>query len=125
MPQIPVAPPLDLVRLELRYRSARIQRDLGWGLAAAGIALAAAGTATAVFGAYRDNYDVAGLLTGVALAAAGVALTIPGIVLALRGQDVMAEVGSRMRLFVPVVTPTRSGPSAAADGLLVGARFSF
>jgi hypothetical protein len=118
-PLIPIAPPVDVARLQLRYRSARIQRDLGWGLAALGLALAAAGSTTAVYGAYQDGYNVAGLITGVSLAAAGAAFIIPGIVLALRGQDAMTDVGWRMRA-VPLLAPLRSGPGASAGGVLVG-----
>lgn len=130
LPQPGPASP-DRVKLQSRLRSAHIERNLGWALAAVGAVLAAAGTITAVFGAYQDGYNVAGLVAGVALAAAGLAVAIPGIVLSLRGQNEIIEAEWRLRAIVPVgpvvpiVAPSSSRAGVLGDGFLVGARISF
>ncbi|MSP63633.1 MAG: hypothetical protein EXR72_25470 [Myxococcales bacterium] len=103
----------DRDKLAARYRGARLQRDLGWGLAGLGMALGGTGALTTVYGAYMDGYDVAGLVAGVAITAVGAALAIPGIVLALRGQDGMTDVRWRMKAFGVAVAPLQGGAIAA------------
>jgi hypothetical protein len=109
----------DSEKLEARYRAARVERNIGWGLAAAGTALVAAG-AIAVGYAARDNvmtYEqhVGEAIGGAAAMSIGLALAIPGAVLSFRGQDAMAEVTWRWKL---AIAPTRDGAMAA-----IGVRF--
>lgn len=105
---------VDRAKLEARYRAARIERNVGWGLAAAGIALVAAG-GIAVGYAARDNVmtfeqHVGEAIAGGAAMAVGLALAVPGAVLSLRGQDAMTDVTWRLRA---VVAPSRDGAMAA------------
>lgn len=119
-PRAPTGSRPDVVRLEARLRSARIQRNLGWALSAVGAVLAATGTITAVYGAYQDGYNVAGLIAGVSLAAAGVAFAIPGMVLSLRGQDEMIEAEWRLRAAL-APGPAPPSPAASVGGSSSGA----
>ena len=104
-------------RRAARLRSARIQRDLGWGLAGTGVAAIACGIATVVFGFHDERGYTQGVVdvtAGAATTAVGLALAIPGVVLALRGQDRIADA-----LWLrTVVTP-------AAGGVVGGLRISF
>jgi hypothetical protein len=110
-----VQPGGDVAKWQARYRAARIERNIGWGLSAAGIALLAAG-AVAVGYASQDNvmtYEqhVAEAIGGAAAMVVGLGLGIPGAVLGLRGQDAMTDVAWRLRA-VGALAPAPGGAMA-------------
>ncbi len=109
----------EQAQLTLQVRSARFQRNLGWGLAAVGFGLLAAGAVATGFGIddATQSYDqhVVEVLAGVGTMAVGLAFAIPGMVLALRGQNAMTDATWRLRA---IAAPVPSGG-------MVGARLLF
>ena len=123
----PNQPPLE--HLKHRYHSALVQRDVGWGLTALGLATLTAGAIVAGFGATEVNtiepggydkainYVIAGAVTGIV----GIGLAIPGVVLALHGQGEMTDLEWRIRAAsqMAYIAPMPSG------GAMFGAHFTF
>jgi hypothetical protein len=115
---------VDVPKLEAQRKAARVKRNLGWGLAAAGVALTCAGAALIGVATTDGNlsFDDAVLeaVAGGATALVGLLLAIPGAVLALRNQDAITDVEWRLRAAgaTAFIAPARSGAT-------VGARFTF
>ena len=102
-------------KLAQRLRAARIQRNIGWGLAGVGIAALVAGAGTIAFGFHDErgfSQGVIDVIAGGATVAAGLALALPGVVLAMRGQEGITEV-LWLRAFVA------PGASGVSSGVLL------
>jgi hypothetical protein len=126
-PTMPEAPPSPTVaKYVARHKAAKARRNVGWALAAVGVAAMASGVILAVYGAtevdINRDYDtaIADVVSGSAAAAVGLALFIPGVVFALQGQLEMTDTEWRIKaaLQTAFVAPTRSG-------IVLGASFRF
>ena len=101
-----------------------LERDIGWALAGVGFGLATSGCIAlglGLGGSARFNEGATLETTGIAALATSVSLLIPGIVLAVHGQDRLAEIDWRLRGFsgAVFVAPLRGG------GLVAGLTVAF
>jgi hypothetical protein len=116
--------PVELARLLARQRTARIERNVGWALSFVGVAAAVFGAAMLVythgFGSAPATDGQLESTGGAAALGAGLLLLVPATVLAVHGQQVMSDVGWRLRALhaTAFIAPL-------ADGAVAGARLRF